>query len=895
MPHPSSSPSLLPSINTSSSSSSEPSESSSSTSPLKSLNLSDCDTCLDVGPSQTSFLNTTTTGTSSSSTTSTLPSNDPTHPPLSTERNPPMARLDTLPYSQALPNTFSSNLPFSSESPSLCPENEPFLRRVRSLSTRPVIPTSHPPTPSYEETSFTTPAPRMRRSSHDELRAQRCFLIDVDETEKLILQQEDTDGDFQITVKDVGPKTMKLGSAASHGFHKYDIRGTYVLSNLLQELALAKEVGRQQIILHESKLTENPVTRLSRMIANHFWAGLTRSIDRKGLQLICQDPKNRSTDQTYKIYIPFHDAIAKDYFLQVSETTTWGLEVHILPPDITPEYVMTLDRHPGILSLGLKKTLDPATGTEMWRGVPFVVPGGRFNEMYGWDSYFEALGLLVDGQLELAKSMVDNFCYQIHYYGKILNANRTYYLTRSQPPFLTDMGLSVYQVMGDREWLARVLLFAIKEYYTVWTSAPRFHEGTGLSKYHTTGIGMPPETESTHFLHLLAPYAKKHQLSISEFTRLYNLRAIHEPELDLYFVHDRALRESGHDTTYRFEKKCADLLNVDLNSLLYKYEKDIAWMIQLLHSDVGEETSRFPVADAWVLSSLLRDFDPSTPWEKVEVTHLPSHFYAIQTDVTSIPVPLDTHMPCHWESAQLWLERAERRRLKMTELLWHDTMFFDYDLRHEQLATYESVTTLWALWAGLATPEQADVMVHHALPKFEMVGGLVSCTELSRGEITLDRPNRQWDYPFGWAPHQIMGWRALVQYGYHSIAQRLAYRWLYTITKAFVDYNGVVPEKFDVVTLNHILNVEYGNVGVDFKYVPREGFGWMNASYQIGLTYLNAGMKRQLGVVSPPHLVFATPKATFSPSLSPVAIHRDDPASSQETDVKDSSSSTHSI
>ena len=60
--------------------------------------------------------------------------------------------------------------------------------------------------------------------------------------------------------------------------------------------------------------------------------------------------------------------------------------------------------------------------------------------MYGWDSYFEALGLLMDGRVDLAKAMVDNFVYQITHYRKILNANRTYYLTRSQPPFLTSDG-----------------------------------------------------------------------------------------------------------------------------------------------------------------------------------------------------------------------------------------------------------------------------------------------------------------------------------------------------------------------------------------------------------------------------------------------------------------------
>ena len=113
---------------------------------------------------------------------------------------------------------------------------------------------------------------------------------------------------------------------------------------------------------------------------------------------------------------------------------------------------------------------------------PYVVPGGRFNEMYGWDSYFIQLGLLRDGQLALAKSMTDNFLYEVRHYGKVLNANRTYYLTRSQPPFLSRMVLDVYQQTGDAEWL-RQSLPALESYYGYWTRPPHLTPQTGLSRY----------------------------------------------------------------------------------------------------------------------------------------------------------------------------------------------------------------------------------------------------------------------------------------------------------------------------------------------------------------------------------------------------------------------------
>jgi alpha,alpha-trehalase len=87
------------------------------------------------------------------------------------------------------------------------------------------------------------------------------------------------------------------------------------------------------------------------------------------------------------------------------------------------------------------------------------------------------------------------------------------------------------------------------------------------------------------------------------------------------------------------------------------------------------------------------------------------------------------------------------------------------------------------------------------------------------------RSPTQWDYPYGWAPHQIITWYGLLNYGYDSIAQRLIYKWLYTITVNAVNYNGTIAEKYDVVKRNHEVFVEYGNIGTKFSYLTREGFG----------------------------------------------------------------------
>ena len=245
------------------------------------------------------------------------------------------------------------------------------------------------------------------------------FKLNINQTIQQLLEQEDTDGDKRITIEDKGPKHFTLKNTTD----EITIEGTYYLSNLLQELVLAKENSKEYI--ETDAVFDFPANRISKMIRNYFWDGLTRTLDEKGLKKLLIDSKSK-TDQPI-IYIPFTDNFGWQYFRKLAPI--FNLKVVQLPRIITPEYVSSINEEGGILALALKKE-----GQNM-EGYPFVVPGARFNEMYGWDSYFENIGLLIDGKSDLAKSMVENFDYQITHYGKILNANRSYYLTRTQPPF----------------------------------------------------------------------------------------------------------------------------------------------------------------------------------------------------------------------------------------------------------------------------------------------------------------------------------------------------------------------------------------------------------------------------------------------------------------------------
>jgi alpha,alpha-trehalase len=626
--------------------------------------------------------------------------------------------------------------------------------------------------------------------------------IPVEDTFRRLLDQEDTDGDNQITVKDEGPKRFVV---TDEDAVTYAVEGTYPLSNLLQELAFARDAGAEALEFDPEQLDENPVRRISRMIQEVFWDGLTRTVDAEGLARVAIDQKGEGTDldRRPRVYVPHDDAKALVYFERVArKQPDLGLEVRRLPETITPEYVLGLNERPGILSLEFAEDEDGRV-----RGLPFVVPGGRFNELYGWDSYFIVLGLLHDGFVELAKAMVAHFRYEIEHYGQILNANRSYYLTRSQPPFLTAMGWAVCKHLPageDRDaWFAEVIRTAIREYEAVWTTPPKVTE-TGLSRYYAAGIGMPPETEADHFDGHLKPYAEAAGMDVVRFRKAVRRRDIVDPELDAYFVHDRTLRESGHDNSYRLEGRAAHLCTVDLNSLLYRYETDIARALKEVFGDELETSDGI------------------------------------------------VHTSAAWE------ERAERRRGLMSRLCWSEErgMFFDYDFVEREQTGFESVTTLYPLWAGLAKGEQAAMLVARAVPLFEEAGGLVSTTEASRGPVSEDRPQRQWDYPFGWPPHQMLAWQGLIDYGYESVAHRLAYRWLYMITKNAADYNGTIPEKYDVVHRTHDVFIEYGNVGTEFDYITREGFGWMNASYQLGRSLLPDDLRATLEAGTPPEELF---------------------------------------
>lgn len=440
------------------------------------------------------------------------------------------------------------------------------------------------------------------------------------------------------------------------------------------------------------------------------WHTLTRS--NKDLAGAANDPKfPLRPEQRLPIYVSAKDDVHEVESLlrlQMSATNLARIELRRLPPNLAEI------KQPGLLYLPN----------------PYVVPGGRFNEMYGWDSYFIQLGLLQAGEIELARNMADNFIYEIENYGKILNANRTYYLTRSQPPFLTQMILGVYRQTQDKRWLSQAVP-AIELYYKYWTTGPHLVVKTGLSRYYDSGAGPAPEVIAderdehgrTHY-DRVREYYRTHRITDYQLSDYYNRD---EDRLtELFYKADRSMRESGFDPSNRFGQFNADILNynpVCLNSLLYLMEVETAEIQRILG---------------------------------------------------------------HRSVATLWSKRAQERRERMKQLMWNakDGLYYDYNVKTNSVRRYPFVTTFYPLWAGVASRAQAARIMKN-LSLFERPGGLQTSTTQS---------GSQWDAPFGWAPMQIIAVAGLRRYGYHASANRISLKFLSVILKEFNEHAVIVEK-----------------------------------------------------------------------------------------------------
>jgi len=219
----------------------------------------------------------------------------------------------------------------------------------------------------------------------------------------------------------------------------------------------------------------------------------------------------------------------------------------------------------------LTRTPDEAGGSIIPLPHPYVVPGGRFREIYYWDSYFTMLGLKVSGRTDLIENMVDNFAHLIDTVGYIPNGNRTYYLGRSQPPFFS---LMVKLLSGLKQDVLKKYLPHLEGEYAFWMKSEnlsdnyaqhrvvRLPDGSVLNRYWDENATPRPES-----------YKEDAELAHHAIQKQEHL-----------YRNIRAAAESGWDFSSRWFKDensfstihTTEIIPVDLNCLLYHLEAVLA-------------------------------------------------------------------------------------------------------------------------------------------------------------------------------------------------------------------------------------------------------------------------------------------------------------------------------
>lgn len=380
----------------------------------------------------------------------------------------------------------------------------------------------------------------------------------------------------------------------------------------------------------------------------------------------------------------------------------------------------------------------------------FTPNDGKFTHIFYWDSFFMFRGLMGTKKEWLIKNMVENFAYLFDNFHIIPNFSAPASMGRSQPPFFSSMILDSYlsplnknnpytlrglkkywHLFFRKKWLRKMTNIAQDEYKTVWIDEDNVYnhrvKGYVLSRYGDRDIG----------------YA-------------------HSSEL-----------ESGWDMTSRFYNRCDHYLPIDLNSYLFKYEKDFAF-----------------------ISGLFK--------EKKEKNY--------------------------------WDHRAAKRREEIIKYMWDsdEGFFYDYNYDAKQIGHYFSLASFMPLWAGIATPHQAERMMKH-FKKFETPYGLVIGAEMSLAK-PIDYTNiqqryhpaikeiikpKQWDYPNIWSPLEYLTVIGLLKYGYIEDAKRIMTNSVKTHARLYRKYK----------TFFEKIKGTDGEPASSFHYTGQQGFGWTNAVF----------------------------------------------------------------
>ncbi|MGY5850167.1 alpha,alpha-trehalase TreF [Salegentibacter sp. F14] len=301
---------------------------------------------------------------------------------------------------------------------------------------------------------------------------------------------------------------------------------------------------------------------------------------------------------------------------------------------------------------------------------PYIVPGGRFREIYYWDSYFTMLGLQEDGETQSIENMLDNFAWLIDTYGFIPNGNRTYYLSRSQPPFFALMVGLLAEIKGKEVY--KKYLPALQKEYDFWMAGSqdqeagayrrvvRLPDGELLNRYWDDKNSPRPESYREDVETAEKAIAQNPDRTRKEVYR--DLRAAAESGWDFS---SRWLSINGNGDFNLYSIHTTQIIPVDLNSLLYNLEQSLARAYEL----------------------------GAAP-----------------------------------EKAQEFRKKAENRKTAMEKYLWEEQsgFYFDYNFKDANTTGIYSLAGVYPLFFEISKEAQAQKVAQTIKQVFLRPGGLVS-------------------------------------------------------------------------------------------------------------------------------------------------------------------------
>jgi alpha,alpha-trehalase len=312
---------------------------------------------------------------------------------------------------------------------------------------------------------------------------------------------------------------------------------------------------------------------------------------------------------------------------------------------------------------------------------PYIVPGGRFREIYYWDSYFTALGLIESNRINLVESMLANFIDLQSRYGCIPNGNRSYYLSRSQPPILCLLVELLLPFQKNKDAFLADNIQGLEAEYKFWMQGDEF-----ISESQSESLRVVKMPDGSLLNRYWDANTTPRPESYREDIELSNALMKENADKEEFFCNIRAACESGWDFSSRWladdnslaSIRTTRIVPIDLNCLLYKLEK------------------------------------------------LLSTYYSMLSDS---------------DKSSVYRDCAIKRKSAIQRYMWSEEegYFMDYDLDAKQQSPVKSLAGVLPLFVELASPIQADKISNVVAQQFLQKGGLITTVLYSSQQ--WDAPN----------------------------------------------------------------------------------------------------------------------------------------------------------